>query len=203
MSSIKSDLARAKSYFQGEVGLSPMINKLGITQQAMLDKAEAFYVEMAHKQGFSKQAQVLSADGLKQMHKEMFGDVYAWAGTYRDYTTGRGVPFCLPQYIEANLAKLYNKLNQQIHPNMNKQDFIKMTAEFIGELNAIHPFIDGNGRTQREVLAIIADKAGFLINVNKFDRNSWYQSAEEAHLSATYQGFESILSLAMIIPNSK
>lgn len=75
----------AQRYFQGEIGNSPMVNMLGITNQADLDKTEAYYVEIAQKRGLSNKARELSPNGLKQMHKELFGKVYEWAGSYRPY----------------------------------------------------------------------------------------------------------------------
>ncbi len=88
MGSGKSDEVRAKAYFQGEVGNSTLVNKLGITEQETLEKVEAYYVEYVAINGFSEKAQCLSPNGLKQMHKEMFGEIYDWAGEYRDYATG-------------------------------------------------------------------------------------------------------------------
>lgn len=45
MSSSKSDEIRAKKYFLGEIGNSPLVNKLDIDSQKELDKAEAYFVE--------------------------------------------------------------------------------------------------------------------------------------------------------------
>lgn len=129
------------------------------------------------------------------MHKEMFGEIYDWAGIYRNYPTGRDLPFCLPDFIESSLESLYKKLNQIIKPNIDKQCFIKSAAEFIGELNAIHPFIDGNGRTQRQTLALIAQKAGFDLTISdKLVKEEWYLAAAESQATATYDRFEAIIS---------
>lgn len=192
--SAHSDEIIAKQYFQGEIGKSVLVNKLGITNQEQLEKAEAYFVEYALMQGLSAQARVLSPDGLKQMHKELFGAIYVWAGEYRHYTTGRGLPFCRPEFIAKSLDKLYQELNQALYEGMDKTPFIKISARFIGELNAIHPFIDGNGRTQRESLLLIAEKAGLRLTINEYlSQKIWYQAAEESHLYARYHGFENII----------
>lgn len=194
MGSSKSDEIRAKKYFLGEIGNSPLVNKLDIDNQQELDEAEAYFVENALANGLSEKAKELSPNGLKQMHKELFGELYTWAGSFRDYTTGRGYPFCRPEFIEKEITKVYVQLNKKVHFDMNKEDFIKTSAWFIGELNTIHPFIDGNGRTQRKTLDLIAEKAGFSLNTNLLDKGRWYKSAEECHIYAKYDGFENIIS---------
>lgn len=184
----------AQRYFQSTIGNSPMINTLGITDQDKLDKMEALSVENALSNGLSDKAKVLSPKGLKQMHKEFFNNIYEWAGNIRPYTTGRGTPFCRPEYIDNMLNKLYNKLNKELTSNLNQEKFIQITAEFIGDLNSIHPFIDGNGRTQRGSLSIIAEKAGYYLDINNIDQNEWYQAANICHNYADYSGFEKIIS---------
>lgn len=191
MASSKSDEKRAAAYFQDNGALK---NKFGITNQKILEKAEAISAEVALSKGLSATALDISVNGLKQMHKELFGSVYDWAGEFRDYTTGRGAPFCVPQFIEPSLNKIYKKVNQEIQPNMEKETFVKSAAEFIGELNSIHPFIDGNGRTQRQSLDRLAIKAGYTINSEKLNRKEWYEAAKECHLTASYKGFEKIIS---------
>lgn len=81
MSSSNSNTIKAQAYFQGEIGRSPLVNKLGITAQQELEAVEAFYVEHAIVNGLSKKAQSLSPAGLCQMHYEMFGEIYEWAGS--------------------------------------------------------------------------------------------------------------------------
>ncbi len=199
MGSSKSDEARAKAYFQGKVGESPLVNKLNITNQADLEKVEAYYVEHALLNGLSDKANELSPDGLKQMHKEMFGEIYDWAGEYRDYMTGRGLPFCKPDFIELNLNKIYKELNRELVENMDKFAFVKNSAKFIGELNAIHPFVDGNGRTQRVTLMLISEKVNIKLNLDGLNQKDWYAGAEQAHALAKYTIFESIISSAILV----
>lgn len=193
MGSSQSDELIAQRYFQGEIGNSPLINKLAISSQDKLDMAEAYFIEKVLARGLSSQAKILSPIGLKQMHKELFFEIYDWAGCFRDYTTGRGFPFCRPEFIDKLVEKLYLDLNQKLTPHLNKADFIKISAHFIGELNSIHPFIDGNGRTQRQTLSLIAEKAGFNINIQSINREEWYKSAEQCHMSYDFSGFEHII----------
>ena len=195
---INSEWQRAKSYFQGDVGQSTLVNKLGIVDQAELERAEAFYAELAIARGLPDEALVLSVEGLKLMHKTMFSEVYEWAGEYRTYTTGRGMPFCVPDYIESSLTKIYQQMNQKLAHHLSFDELIKAAAFFMGELNVVHPFIDGNGRTQRMVLAIIANQAGYYIDVNGLNQKDWYAAAAEAHEQACYDGFEAIFRSVLV-----
>lgn len=86
----------------------------------------------------SEKAKELSPNGLKQMHKELFGELYTWAGSFRDYTTGHGYPFYRPKFIEKEITKVYVQLNKKVHFDINKEYFIKTSAWFIGELNTIN-----------------------------------------------------------------
>ncbi len=194
MGSSNSDEDIAKRYFYGEIGKSTLVNKLDIKNQIELEEAEAYYVELAIANGLSKQAQELSPDGLKQMHKELFGEIYEWAGVYRTYGTGRGLPFCRPEFIDNELKKLYQRLNNKLYHGMTKDEFIRVVAYFLGYLNAIHPFIDGNGRTQRQSLLLICQQFDFTLKINQYlTQKYWYRSAELSHQYGDDSGFEEIL----------
>lgn len=75
MSSSYSEEGVAKKYFQGEIGNSPLVNKLGIKNQHDLDIAELYYVEISKTRGLSEKSKTLSCSGIKSMHKEFFGDI--------------------------------------------------------------------------------------------------------------------------------
>lgn len=199
MTSSKGDEQRATKYFHnGDINSPLLVNKQGLTTFEGINAVEAAAVEYSQIEGLSEAAQELSPEGLKAMHKEMFEPVYEWAGTFRDYTTGRGeVPFCRPDYIDKSLGKIYDKLNDELSPGMLPEDFAKTSAEFIGELNSVHPFVDGNGRTQRATLAVIAESAGYEVDTNALDRGYWYTAAQESHSYAVYDQFEALINDAI------
>lgn len=199
MASSKGDEQRAAKYFQnGKINSPLLVNKQGLTTFEGIQAAEAAAVEYSQIQGLSEAAHELTPDGLKAMHKEMFEPVYEWAGTFRDYTTGRGeAPFCRPDYIDKSLGKIYDKLNDELSPGMPPEEFAKTSAEFIGELNSVHPFVDGNGRTQRATLGVIAESVGYEIDTNSLDRGQWYTAAQESHSYAVYDQFETLIKDAI------
>lgn len=195
MGSAKGEAIASQKYFiDQEKGV--LRNKAGLDDKNEIEKLEAFFVEKTLKNGLSEASKQISVSGLKSMHQEMFGDLYDWAGEFRDYTTGRGLPFCRPEYIETELNKIYRQVNQLIKPNMAREKFSHIAATFIGDLNAIHPFVDGNGRTQRETLRLLAEKANQKINHTTLNQQEWYKAAEVSHIAADYRLFESIIDKA-------
>jgi Fic-DOC domain mobile mystery protein B len=76
-----------------------------------------------------------------RLHGEMFGEVWAWAGTLRAYPTNIGVP---PQQIEQLLADLLLRL-----PYWKDEPWFTQAAMLHHEAVRIHPFINGNGRWSR------------------------------------------------------
>jgi len=68
------------------------------------------------------------------------------------------------------MTKLFSWLAEQNNlTGLSKPDFAKAAAYFLAELNAIHPFREGNGRTQLSFLGILADEAGYPLNFDKLD----------------------------------
>jgi cell filamentation protein len=96
------------------------------------------------------------------LHRHLFGDVYMWAGTYRKIRTGKGGNwFAYPEYIEGQMDSLFTRLDQPpFQPGSNPDEFIVHAANFLGDLNAIHPFREGNGRTQLIFMRQLGLRAG-------------------------------------------
>lgn len=83
-------------------------------------------------------------------HRWLFGDLYDWAGRYRAVRLANGQSvFCFPEHIDGQMRALFLSLKDQGHlAQTRRSDFVTRTAWFWSELNAIHPFREGNGRTQ-------------------------------------------------------
>lgn len=102
---------------------------------------------------------------LQAVHRHLFQDLYDWAGQLRTVTIGRGALFSLPGHIEADAAELFSWLARSDHlRGRTRSDFVDGLTELLSDLNAIHPFRDGNGRTQRAFLAQLARDAGHPIH---------------------------------------
>jgi cell filamentation protein len=107
------------------------------------------------------------------LHKHLFQDVYDWAGEPRKIRIGKGGNwFCFPENIDSEMTKLFASLAKQNNfVGLNKAEFAKAAAHFLAELNAIHPFREGNGRTQLSFLGMIAEEAGHPLDFEKLEPN--------------------------------
>jgi cell filamentation protein len=106
---------------------------------------------------------------FKAIHRHLFQDVYEWAGQIRAVRISKGGnPFCFPENIEGQAARLFDNL-QQTHflRHLDARTFSTKAAHFLAELNAIHAFREGNGRTQLTFFALLADRAGHPLDLNR------------------------------------
>src|SRR5262245_53698835 len=107
----------------------------------------------------------------RAIHHHLFQDVYGWAGKYRTIRLSKGdSTFCYPEHIDREMKRLFARLKaQSFLANRSKSEFARGAAHFLAELNAIHPFREGNGRTQLTFLALLGASAGYPLNLDKLD----------------------------------
>jgi cell filamentation protein len=104
----------------------------------------------------------------------MLQDVYDWAGQDRWIDTGRTGPFCKAAFIIPELDKRFAAIHAEDNlRGIEAETFAMRAAEHISELNAIHPFLDGNGRALRAFLEILAEQAGSAIDLARIDPQAW------------------------------
>jgi cell filamentation protein len=76
--------------------------------------------------------------------------------------------FCYPEHIDGEMRKLFGELrNSKYFRELTPRRFAQKAAHFLGELNAIHPFREGNGRAQLALLILIAERAGHSLTLKK------------------------------------
>ena len=110
---------------------------------------------------------------LKDVHRQLFGSVYEWAGQPRtigiqkadfDDAGGKLTSFANPAMIAAMAGIAFKAIdNGRALMDLDRQTFAARVAEFLHDLNIIHPFREGNGRAQRILLSAIGDAAGHPI----------------------------------------
>lgn len=113
----------------------------------------------------------LDAALIKKIHKNLFEDVYDWAGQYRTVNIVKGkTMFANALYVPAALEDLVTKLNRDItSKSITANNISEKLAYYYGELNMIHPFREGNGRTQKIFIEKVADKLGYSLQLEKVD----------------------------------
>ena len=91
--------------------------------------------------------------GYREIHRYMLQDLYDWAGEHRWVDTGRTGPFCKAEFIAAEMDKRFAAIiGENNLRGQGAATFAARAAEHISELNAIHPFLDGNGRALRALI---------------------------------------------------
>jgi cell filamentation protein len=107
---------------------------------------------------------------LCAIYKRIFGYIYEWAGQIRTVAIAKGSPFCLPQFIESSSDGIFRTLRgENSLQGLERGPFIDRLAFYLGEVNAVHPFREGNGRTQRAFFEQLARDAGFTLNWQHLD----------------------------------
>jgi len=147
-------------------GTNVLRNKPGLTAA---DALEQFETAMT----FARSEEPLppSVSHYRAIHHHLFQDVYEWAGKFRTVRLTKGVStFCYPANIEREMRRLFRRLRQQHYlRDLSTADFVQETAHFLSELNAIHPFREGNGRTQLTFLALLSERAGLPLDLDRLD----------------------------------
>jgi cell filamentation protein len=129
------------------------------------------------------------------IHHHLFQDVYAWAGQPRTVRISKGGnPFCFPENINGQAAKLFDVLRQSDYlRNLRPTEFSCKAAHFLAELNAIHAFREGNGRTQLSFFTLLADYARYPLDLDKLDPDAML-----AAMITSFDGDESRLSRVIL-----
>ena len=142
-------------------------NRADLRSQEEIEKFETF--KLAQRADEPLPVGKLSYSHYRAIHRHFFQDVYAWAGKLRTVRMAKeGNAFCFPENIDREMRRLFLHLaDDNFHRDLDARAFVRQAAHFLSELNAIHPFREGNGRTQNIFLGLIADQAGHPLD---FDR---------------------------------
>jgi cell filamentation protein len=120
---------------------------------------------------------------LQATHRHIFGDIYPWAGELRTVRITKGGDlFALPEHIGPYLTTLFADLahEDRLH-GLGREQFLERLTHYYAEINAVHPFREGNGRTQRAFLGQIAKAAGHPIAWVHLDAERNILAARESH----------------------
>ena len=145
-----------------------LINKLDIRDYKQLEKYEA---KITAAKSLGLRIKGITGDFDKKhyisIHKYLFEDIYPFAGEFREENIGKGeFRFASFEYIEPELDRLLNELKQEnFLAGLSKQELAKRLAYYLSELNVLHPFREGNGRTNREFIRQLALKNGYVLNL--------------------------------------
>lgn len=109
---------------------------------------------------------------LQAIHKEIFGSIYPWAGQIRTVEIAKdATQFCRTAMIRPFAEDVFGTLARKDHHlrRLGREEFLTKLADLYGDINALHPFREGNGRTQRAFLAQLAADAGHRLDWTGMD----------------------------------
>lgn len=141
-------------------------NKLGIEDADQLKKAEEEIVAARMVEIIENPVRGnFDFTMLKAIHKKLFSDLYDFAGKVRTVRIAKDSSvFCYPEFIQENQSRIFEELKRNRNlQGLSLDDFVKKFAALTGELNALHPFREGNGRAIRIFLKQLAEHAGWYI----------------------------------------
>jgi cell filamentation protein len=142
-------------------------NKLGLYTTAELNEEE---IKFTGFRAMELETQPVARDfdlpHLTAIHRHIFQDVYPWAGEVRTVDIAKGSTHFAPHHtIEKTFATLHNNLKKENYLLcLPPEKFAERLAGYLGEINFLHPFREGNGRTQRQFSYQLSQRAGYALD---------------------------------------
>lgn len=152
-------------------------NLANIDNKMVLLAYESLHVSKRLQELYDKPIKIKGTTSLLTIHKYLFQDIYAWAGKLRTVNISKdGKPFFDGErfhtaflYIDTLIAE-YKKIRKT-----DRKALAHKLAEILDNINYLHPFREGNGRTQREFLRLLALEKGLILNLNPPDNIEVYE----------------------------
>jgi cell filamentation protein len=121
---------------------------------------------------------------LQAFHRFIFQDIYSWAGELRSVPLAKpGSMFALPEHVESYSAEVLRQLAREQHlRGLSRDEFAARLAYYYAEINAVHPFRDGNGRTQRAFLRQLALNAGHTLGWEHLESKMLVHASQRSHM---------------------
>ena len=144
-----------------------LINKFDCHDADVLNKLEALssagnlaYLQLHPIEG------EFDFEHLKEIHRFIFQDVFDWAGKVRTVDIGKGNLFCRTMFIDEYATTIFSGFYESCFENrIDKSVFVRTLAARYADLNALHPFREGNGRSQREFIRELCLKCGYVLDL--------------------------------------
>lgn len=163
-------------------GTNVLINHFGIQDQMQLDRMERYHTAFrAMELRLNPENEEFSFDRLKSIHRHLFQDVYPFAGEIRTTNIGKnGFWFCDRDMIGRLSEMVFDELKSDRYlQGLSKDRFAEKAAYYYTEINFMHPFREGNGRTTREFFGQLAKSAGYELEWQNVSQAEYYQAVKK------------------------
>lgn len=178
-----------------------LINTKSIRDTSTLNEFEATMSELRSIEIF--ESPIEGTFGLahaKAVHKHLFQDVYPWAGSIRETDIGKGgTVFLNHGLIIDSFKKVDDFLVESsllIRGEHDLKSFSEKAGIYLGMVNFIHPFREGNGRTQRHLLSMLAYTHGIEINWRPIGKEAMRSACIEAEIDPTCRKLGRLIMLS-------
>lgn len=174
-------------------GTDVLVNKLGIQDYEKLQVIERKLTMLRILDLIDKPIKGnFDFKHLCSIHYYIFQDVYDWAGKVRTVDIAKGNRFCNVMFIETQAKEIFESLRKELFlEGLNQQELARRLAYYFSEINALHPFREGNGRSQREFIRSLALKNGYVLNFSNISAEEMLKASQESFL-CKYQAMEEI-----------
>jgi len=181
-------------YLDPETGV--LRNRLGLKSADTLDLAERRAASLGLDRidaGYGPE-RTFDREHLKAIHRQIFGRVYEWAGAMRDekplvggekldpvgVLSKGGSAFLHASHIDMGLAKAFRHISDRAAlRDGSRETFIRKAGNTLGDLNYIHPFREGNGRTQRAFIEELGRETGHDVDFRGITRERMISASIE------------------------
>ena len=159
-------------------------NKIGIQDMEKLQRLERRLTMLRILELVDKPIQgKFDLQHLCLIHRYIFQDVYDWAGEIRKVDIAKGSMFCNVKFIESQAAEIFKKLKSEDYlQGLNEENTASRLAYYFSEINALHPFREENGRSQREFIRTLTLHIGYVINFAKVSKEEMLKASKDSFL---------------------
>ena len=165
-----SSFEKSSDYFYENTKI--LVNNLNIRDKEKLHNVERKLTSLRLSELHSNPLKgKFDFEYLKSINKYLFQDLYPWAGEIRKSELAKLDLFCLYNNIEIFAKSIFDELAQEnYYINYSIDDKIVKLVNLFGNINALHPFREGNGRTQRLFIENLANINGIDLDLTRISQ---------------------------------
>lgn len=177
-------------------GTTVLINKLNIQTQEALDRTERVAVSLREIEIEKEQSsEEFTFDFYLNLHRRLFEDIYDWAGKLRTIDLKKkGTSFCPAVKLESVGTAIFERVRQMNEfRRLPRSEYVKEITELYHILNMLHPFREGNGRTERLFFTLLIRRAGYAFSFAGIDGDALMMAtiyAAQGVMDFLYQFFD-------------
>jgi cell filamentation protein len=173
-------------------GTGILANIPGLETQDELDRFEEILFQANFEEAtlYAQNLANFNLDAWKGIHRICFSDVYQWAGETRTVRISKGTTvFAYPEHIESESSRIFTELNNLL---VTEKLTLDKAAELFADINVLHPFREGNGRTQRILFSDVLRRIGYLVDYSLTSQDEMIEAMIHGY-NANYEPLKKLM----------